>query len=160
MAKVIAAAALILISACNGTPGFRAEDGEVFDAVLPAYPLNMNIAGRDMRLLAYTLPHKEPIELRPAFVVPSSVLRDFMDRNAVRHSLAQYHPRQLHLERTDKPETPVLSLTLPGYSSDHNEALVEVSITTSGLSGGGELLHLKKSGGQWRVIGRQRTWIS
>jgi hypothetical protein len=54
----------------------------------------------------------------------------------------------------------VLSLSLPGYSPSRDEAVIEVSISGSPMSGGGELLYLRKENGAWRVVARQSTWIS
>lgn len=96
--------------------------------------------------------------------VPEDVVRDFARRNQRAASLRDYEPTHLKVERTrdqiGSPSSSILSLTLPGYSSDGEAAVVEVSVSTSGLSGGGELLFLRKIEGVWRVIARQQTWIS
>jgi hypothetical protein len=95
--------------------------------------------------------------------VPRSAVLDFQHRNERRASLKRLHPNHVRIiwfegERLIGRAT--YSLTLPGYSPDHDEALVEVSDVDSPMSGGGELVYLRKVGGVWRIIAKQRTWIS
>jgi hypothetical protein len=52
------------------------------------------------------------------------------------------------------------SLTLPGYSPSKSEAIVEITCGTWALSGGAELLYLRRVGETWRVVAKQQTWIS
>lgn len=180
-ARVAFAAVLLVVAACAAPEfpknrpsddGFRAEDAAVYNAVLPQYPISANVLGKDIRLLAYTDIRKDPIQPQadrwyepsggklPPMVVSHAILRDFTNRNQRHVSLSDYQPRDLKLSRTNEPDLPLLSLTLPGYSPDCDSAIVEISIFTSGLSGGGELVYLRKVSGQWRVIAKQQRWIS
>ena len=96
--------------------------------------------------------------------VPSDALADLLQRNS-RPALLKNGPRHLRYKRTDygmgSPLSgAVLSLSLAGFSARRDEALVEVGISTSGLSGGREMHYLRKIGGRWRVIAKQQTLIS
>jgi hypothetical protein len=98
----------------------------------------------------------------PPVVVPDSVVADFSARNRHRASLKAFRPKHLRIEWTEKMETMncLYTLTLPGYSRSHDEAIVEISCGMWALAGGGELLYLKRTGNSWRVIAKQPTWIS
>ena len=101
----------------------------------------------------------------PRLLVRRDVLRDLHLRNRRAASLANYRPKSLHVEYTTEGmgsplDGGIHALTLPGYSASHDAALVELSISTSGLSGGGELLYLRKVNGKWEVVAKQMTWIS
>jgi hypothetical protein len=100
-----------------------------------------------------------------AIDVPDSVLRDFRDRNRHSAPLTGFRSRYLRLPRTsegmgDPLRGAISTLTFPGYSRARDVAIVEFSISTSGLSGGGQIIMLRKTQGAWRVIAKQNTWIS
>jgi hypothetical protein len=98
----------------------------------------------------------------PPLVVPESVVTDFNRRNRHRASLRRFHPKHLRIEWSEGTVigSALFSLTLPGYSPSHDVAIVEVSVVTSPMSGGGEVLYLRKAGQTWRVVAKQGTWIS
>lgn len=95
--------------------------------------------------------------------VPKHAVRDFQRRNKRAASLRDYKPKYLKVQPSKdlvgSPFSPILSLTLPGYSATGDTAVVEVSISVTGM-GGGQLLFLRKLKGEWRVIASQQTWIS
>jgi hypothetical protein len=95
--------------------------------------------------------------------VPRSAVLDFQRRNAQRASLTRFRSQAARIiwtERAPSMGTVLYSLTLPGYSSSGDEALVEVSVADSPMSGGGQLVYLRRVGKVWRVIAKQGTWIS
>ena len=47
-----------------------------------------------------------------------------------------------------------------GFSPDGEEALVELSYSCGWLCGHGEQVLLVREAGRWRVVLRQRTWVS
>ncbi|MHB0971532.1 MAG: hypothetical protein ACYC7A_20760 [Thermoanaerobaculia bacterium] len=95
-------------------------------------------------------------------IVPPSAVEDFNVRNRRRASLKTFRPTSLRIEWSDAAGTLncLYSVTLPGYSRSKDEAVVEISCGTWALAGGGELLYLRRTGGTWRVVAKQRTWIS
>lgn len=162
-----------------------AENGEVFGSVSPApgqrRPLSMqDVTERSsngrVHLRRETNVAREHLELAPDrwykidgtrlphVVAPQVALRDYRARNRRSTSLSNWKPRHLRITRTNDSigsvYYSVLSLTLPGYTAARDAAVVEVSVSTSGLSGGSELILLRKVNGVWRVIGLQLTMIS
>ena len=95
-------------------------------------------------------------------LIPQSAVHDFNRRNRRRAALTHFRPRKTAIVWTEKANvgSALYSLTLPGYSSSHDVAVVELSVTDSPMSGGGELLYLRKSGREWLIVAKQRTWIS
>ncbi|MEA2337663.1 MAG: hypothetical protein QOE82_1670, partial [Thermoanaerobaculia bacterium] len=74
--------------------------------------------------------------------VPQSAVLDFQQRNAQRASLTRFRSQAASIIWTEKAPSfgsALYSLTLPGYSSNGDEALVEVSVVDSPMSGGGQL---------------------
>lgn len=100
----------------------------------------------------------------PPLSVPPEAVREFADRNKRSASLKNYKPTNVDVERLtpqDGSRRPfVVSLTLPGYSANRDSAIVEVSISTSSVTGVGQLLFLRKINGQWQIVAKQRTWIT
>ena len=101
----------------------------------------------------------------PPLRIPEEAVRGFRARNRERTTLERYDPRDLDVEWTADAmgsllSGAVLSLTLPGYSDSGDEALIELSIYGPSMSGGGELLLMRKTAGVWRVVARRPTWIS
>ena len=98
----------------------------------------------------------------PVPAVPRSALLDFQQRNTQRASLTRLRSQAVRIIWTEKAPfgSALYSLTLPGYSSNGDEAFVEVSVVDSPMSGGGQLVYLRKVGKVWRVIAKRGTWIS
>jgi len=53
-----------------------------------------------------------------------------------------------------------MTLSLPGYSSDRDIALVYVAHYCGSLCGGGAYVYLRRVEGQWKVIISIPTWVS
>lgn len=173
----LAILALLIVAACEQkefprnppfeTVELRAEDIAVYDAVLPLFAKGRS----SIRLIPHTVLSapaapsangwRTPADAAISHLeLPGDVVRDLNDRNKVHASLAGYRPRDLRVLRAEPGKLPVLSFSLPGYSRSRDAALVEISITDSPMSGGGELVYLKKIGTKWTMVAKQRMWIS
>lgn len=95
-------------------------------------------------------------------LVPHSAVKDFGERNRRKASLKAFRPKHLRIEWSDTMETMrcLYTFTLPGYSLSRDAAVVEISCGMWALAGGGEVVYLKRIGGQWRAVAKQGTWIS
>lgn len=95
-------------------------------------------------------------------IAMESAMSDFRQRNARRASLKRFHSKHAQITWGEGAPvgTKIYSFTLPGYSRARDGAILEVSVSDSPMSGGGCLLVLRKEGLAWRVVGKQRTWIS
>lgn len=95
----------------------------------------------------------------PPVTVSDSLVADFTARNRRRASLKAFRPKHLRIEWTEQMEAMscLYTLTLPGYSRSHDEAIVEISCGMWALAGGGELLYLRRTGNRWRGIAKQQT---
>ena len=183
-------AVLVIAPACGNRDVLTDEDLAVYEAVVPALdhifevsppppPPGADVvvksaAVRVVMLRPSTLPgppvepaadHWRDVTGRalPASVVSGLPLRNFRERNRRRVSLSRFHSRDVRIEWRDGGQpigAALFSLTLPGYSWAHDVAIVEIGVVTSPMSGGGELVYLRKAGQVWRVVAKQRTWIS
>jgi hypothetical protein len=54
----------------------------------------------------------------------------------------------------------IIWVTPIGYSSDGNEAVLNVDHRCGGRCGGGTLVVLRRVGGVWAVVGKRGTWVS